>query len=197
MLSKSQPRWLPLHIWSQLVVEMTLGDVDDAMTGTALDWELRDVALLGTCLHVDSSVTSEYHRHIDMGNKLTIPYTSVVSTRHIVNSSEFSISLSRSLSRLKQIYFVLVSNAGNKIPAIDHEQRVAADTMANDTLSLQFQVGSAKFPDNPCEGVAEAYYRLQQAVGVATNHENMSISPAKFMNNEAVFGIDFERAGDE
>ena len=74
---------------------------------------------------------------------------------------------------------------------------MAADTLANDTLSLQFQVGSAKFPDNPCEGVAEAYYRLQQAVGVALNHDDMSITPAKFMGNEAVFGVDFERCGNE
>ena len=91
-----------------------------------------------------------------------------------------------------------MSNAADKIPAIDHGQPVDPATLAYDSLSFQFQVGSAKFPDNPCEGVAEAYYRLQQAVGVAlSSHEDLSITSTKFMNNEAVFGVDFERAGDE
>ena len=86
----------------------------------------------------------------------------------------------------------------DKIPAIDHQQPVGPATLANDSLSFQFQVGSAKFPDNPCEGLAEAYYRLQQAAGVALhNHDDMSITPAKFMGNEAVFGVDFERCGNE
>ena len=43
-----QQRWPPLHIMSQLVVELTLGAAGDALTNAGLDWELRDVALLGT-----------------------------------------------------------------------------------------------------------------------------------------------------
>ena len=38
--------------------------------------------------------------------------------------------------------------------------------------------------------------RLKQAVGTAYNHEDFSIVPNKFMSNEAVFGIDLEKAGD-
>ena len=52
------------------------------------------------------------------------------------------------------------------------------------------------YPDNPCAGVAEAHLRLTRAVGTAYNHEDFSIVPNKFMNNEAVFGIDLERSGD-
>ena len=45
--------------------------------------------------------------------------------------------------------------------------------------------------------MTEAYYRLQQAAGVALNHDDMSITPAKFMGSDAVFGVDFERCGNE
>ena len=98
-----QQRWLPLHILSQLVVEMVSGDAADAFAEPKADWELRDVSPLGTCVHMDSSVTTQYHQHIDMGNKLTIPYTSVIGTRCIVASSDVSVALSRSLSRLNQV----------------------------------------------------------------------------------------------
>ena len=81
--------------------------------------------------------------------------------------------------------------------AVDHTQNVVAADLSDDTLSFQFQVGSAKPPDDACEGVAEAFYRLQQAVGMALNHDDMSITPAKYMDNEAAFGVDFERCGNE
>ena len=96
-----QTRWLPLHILSQLVVEMTLGPATQAFLEARASFNLSDVALLGTCLHVDSSVTEVYNRHILADGKLPIPYQSVIGSRHIVNGSEFTLSLSRSLSMLK------------------------------------------------------------------------------------------------
>ena len=46
-------------------------------------------------------------------------------------------------------------------------------------------------------GCWEAYYRLQQAIGVALNHDDISITPDKFVGNEARFGLDLERCGNE
>ena len=83
--------------------------------------------------------------------------------------------------------------------ARDHKQAVTASLvdLASDTMSCQFQIGSAKYPDNACLGVAEAYHRLKQAVGTAFDHGDFSITPLKFMGSQAVFGIDLERAGDQ
>ena len=96
------------------------------------------------------------------------------------------------------MYLVLVPNAapGNK-PAVNHKQNVNADNLDDetDTLSFQFQIGSAKYPDNPCEGVGEAYFRLQQAIGVAYNHDDIGITPDEFIGYSAVFGCDLERCG--
>ena len=90
--------------------------------------------------------------------------------------------------------------------ARDHKQ-VVASTMVQgattpvdldtDKMSFQYSIGSAKYPDNACLGVAEAYHRLKQAVGTAFDHEDFSITPGKFMNAQAVFGIDLEKAGDQ
>ena len=99
-----QHRWIPLHIVSQLVVELTLGDATQAFNEPNANWSLSDVTLLGTCLHVNSHVTDVYHKHIESGqNKLPLPFQSIVSSRHVVNNGEFTISLSRSLNMLKQL----------------------------------------------------------------------------------------------
>ena len=190
-----QHRWLPLHILSQLVVELTLGPALNAFTPANANWSLSDVALLGTCLHVDSSVTMQYHQHIDGGNKLAIPYQSIVASRHIVNQPEFTISLSRSLSRLKQLYFVLVANADNPTNAFKQRiQAIANFDLSTDIVSFQVQVGSAKFPDNECIGVGESYFRLLQACGHEKDKDDIDISLADYVGDTAIFGIDFEKS---
>ena len=88
--------------------------------------------------------------------------------------------------------------AGGKA-ARDHKHVVASATgvqgatpvdLDTDKMSFQVSIGSAKYPDNACLGVAEAYHRLKQAVGTAFDHGDFSITPLKFMGSQAVFGID-------
>ena len=69
--------------------------------------------------------------------------------------------------------------------------------LTNDTMSFQVQVGSQRFPDNECVGVSESYFRLLQALGHEKHHEGNSVTPAHFVSTSAVFGIDFEKAGNE
>ena len=58
-------------------------------------------------------------------------------------------------------------------------------------------IGSSKFPDNECVGVSEAFFRLMQACGHEKDHDDISMGPAQFVTTSAVFGIDFEKAGNE
>ena len=93
---------------------------------------------------------------------------------------------------------VLVRN-GEK-PIANHRQRVAnldQVNMTNDTMGFQVTIGSSKFPDNECVGVSEAFFRLMQACGHEKDHDDISIGPAQFVTTSAVFGIDFEKAGNE
>ena len=69
--------------------------------------------------------------------------------------------------------------------------------LTTDNMSFQVQIGSQKFPDNECIGVSEAYFRLIQASGHEKDHDDISISPSEFVGTKAIFGIDFEKAGNE
>ena len=64
-------------------------------------------------------------------------------------------------------------------------------------MSFQVQVGASKYPDNECLGVSESYFRLLQACGHEKTGDDISISPSQFVGHRAIFGIDFERAGNE
>ena len=70
-------------------------------------------------------------------------------------------------------------------------------SLVHDRMSFQVQIGSQKFPDNECVGVSEAFFRLIQACGHEKDYDDIAISPTEFVGSRAVFGIDFEKAGNE
>ena len=105
-----QRLWLPLHLTYQLVIELTLGPAAQPLSGaanTSSQFDLSGVSLLGTCLHVGSAISAGYHQHLDAGRPLPIPLQSLSGTKHVVTQSNFTLSLSRSLSRFKQIFCML------------------------------------------------------------------------------------------
>ena len=88
--------WAPLHLISNCVIELTLGDRLNAFKGGASDsYDLSDVSLLGTCPHVDSAISVGYHTHLDAGLHVPIVYQAVAGIKHIVTNPPFSINVAR------------------------------------------------------------------------------------------------------
>ena len=203
-LFKSAGKMIPLHLLQGLVVELTLGDALQAIatTGTTVvsqAWDISDVSLCANCLAVNSAISVQYHNHLSQGLDMPISFSSVVGTRHISVTNSFTLSLARSLTHLKQLYFVMVSTAVGNKEVKDFKINVEGTgvNMARDAFNWQVQVGSQRYPDFPVIGAAETYHRLLQAAGVANNSDDISITPASFVNTGAVFGINFEKLGDQ
>ena len=105
----SQDKWLPLHLISSgIVMEFELDDADTAFNETGVSYEITDVKLFATLHTIDSALANSYASHVLKGNPLHLHYTSVVSSRHLVNGSSFSISLVRGFTRLKQCSIISV-----------------------------------------------------------------------------------------
>ena len=62
---------------------------------------------------IDSALANSYASHVLKGNPLHLHYSSVVASRHLVTGSNFTISLVRGFTRLKQ-FFVVFVKAGDK-----------------------------------------------------------------------------------
>jgi hypothetical protein len=195
-----QRLWLPLHLTSQLVIELTLGPAVQSLSGganTSNDFDLSDVSLLGTCLHVDSAISAGYHQHLDAGLPLPIPFQSLIVTKHVVTQPNFTLSLSRSLSRIKQIFFCLIRTNVPQVTGFTAKANATHIDDEADNMSYQVQIGSSKFPDNPAEGVGEHYTRLMQALGKQLDHDNIALTPAVYLGSKPIYGIDLERCGNE
>ena len=106
---------IPLHLISGITVELTLGDAGQAFDTThAPNWDLSDVSILASCIRVNSTISAQYQNHFAQGLEMPISFTSVVGTMSVAVQNTFTLSLARSLTHLKQLFFVCDCFDGNK-----------------------------------------------------------------------------------
>ena len=110
----NQEKWIPMHLLSGgLILEFELDDADVAFDESSVSFEITDVKLFATLHTIDSALANSYASHVLKGNPLHLHYSSVVGSRHLVNGSNFTISLVRGFTRLRQCFIVFVK-AGTK-----------------------------------------------------------------------------------
>ena len=104
---------------------MELGDASTAFNEAKANWVVQDVSLLGTLHTIDSALANNYASHVLKGNPLHLHFSSVVASRHLItNGSNFTISLVRGFTRMKQCFIVLVKNGQKKTFIAEKRRRV-------------------------------------------------------------------------
>ena len=62
-----------------------------------------------------------------------------------------------------------------------------------DDFTWQISIGSRKWPERPCRGIAEHFMRLRQAAGSFYGSSDHSISPADYANGCYILGNNFDK----
>ena len=192
-----QEKWLPLSLISGLVIEIEITSTpSECFAEAGANWDIEDVYLSATCMNVDSALHSSYAAHVLSGKPLHLNFQSIAVTRHILTAAQFTLSLARNYTRLKQVYVTLHSSATAK-PVKDFSHPIGANgvTTANDTLQYQLTIGTNRWPERPVAGLGETFMRLKQAAGIFLGNEDISILPTDFHNAKAVYAIDLEKVG--
>ena len=105
---------MPLHLVSGgLIPGFELDDADTAFNEAGVSFQIENVKLFANLHTIDSALANSYASHVLKGNPLHLHYSSVVASRHLVTGSNFTISLVRGFTHLKQCFVVFVK-AGEK-----------------------------------------------------------------------------------
>ena len=193
----SQSKWLPLHLISGgLVVELELEDVGVAFA-EATPFIITDTHLMANLHEIDSSLANSYASHVLRGGPLHIHYSSVVSSRHLVSGSSFSLNLVRGFTRLRQVYMCFIETSDvTKKKARDFKSPVSANFVtAGDDFSVQLTIGSRKWPERASLGVGQTFMRLRQAAACFYGTDDVSLSVGGYTSNQFIYGVDLEKAG--
>jgi len=64
-------------------------------------------------------------------------------------------------------------------------------------LQWQLQIGSKMIPEYPCRSLAETFYQLKKALGIAGSaFHSIDLTPSKYMNDHFIIGCDCEKVLD-
>ena len=119
------------------MLEFELDDADTAFVEANVNYEITDVKLFANMHTVDNARANSYAVHVLNGNPLHIHFSSVVASRHLVNGNDFSISMVRGFTRLKQCLFVFITAGGKPTRQFHSPFNQAYDT---DTGNFEWQV---------------------------------------------------------
>ena len=181
-------KWMPMSLVSGgLVIEMELSaDVDQAFDNTNTpNWELKDVSMLCSMRTIDSSLANSYAKHMLSGNSINFHTKSMVTTKHLITKSTFTIPIVRGFSRLCQVYMTLHKRSvSTEKPILGFYSPVnnAALSTTSDVATFQLSIGSRRWPERPSDSIGEQWLRLREAAGVAYGESEISILPTDFIN---------------
>ena len=182
------------------MIEMELSaDVDQAFDpNNTPNWELKDVSMLCSMHSVDSSLANSYAKHVLSGNSINFHTKSMVTTKHLITGSTFTIPIVRGFSRLCQVYMTLHKRSvSTEKPVLDFYSPVnnAALSTTSDVATYQLSIGSRRWPERPSDSVGEQWLRLREAAGVLYGESEISILPTDFINRKAIVAWDLEKVG--
>ena len=61
-------------------------------------------------------------------------------------------------------------------------------------LQWQIQIGGKMFPEYPCQSLAESFYQLKKAMGIAGSaFHSLDITPTQYRNDKFILGLDTEK----
>ena len=177
----SQSKWLPIR-YCPVTIELELvsnaADPIVAATGafvstTSVDWEIEDVQLKADLCTLDNAVDNQIADHLLSGKPLPINFQTYISQSQILaaaQSSNFSVNVSRAVTRLARVFIGLGGPENPTAPDVRSKpwntffNPMDGDHTPARELEYQVQIGSKLFPEYPVQSSSEAFAQLNKAV---------------------------------
>ena len=224
-----QPKFLPLR-YLPLTIELTL--VDDsslpivstvttnraggaaasnfADANTSKSWQIQNAMVKCDLITLDSGLNESYAKVLEEGKKLTINYNTFVSQiQTIAGQTNIQVSLTRSLTRLKSVFYSLIKDY-----TATGRAQMATSKPWNDFFSpmspnvtngilnynedgeyeTQLAIGSKVFPEYPIRSHRESYYQLNKTLGMRANElHSFNIKGPEYHKTKMIVAIDTEK----
>ena len=192
--------------------------VDDAIVGideartfkaanTSTSWQIQDIRVVCDLVTLDSALQNSYAEHVLSGKPLPINYGSYITQFQSLSSTDFAVSVTRAVSRLKSVFITF--NGVNDNTTDKRMFHKAFNTFLhpmtgsdyvgglydyNEELQWQLQIGSKMFPEYPCRSMAETFYQLKKALGIhGSAFHSVAITDEQYRNDHFIIGVDTEK----
>jgi len=155
-------------------------------------------------ISIDSAVDNPFTEILMSGRHLPIHFTSVVTGSQIIRDIKTDIHVSRSLTRLKAIFVMLLKstpgatgtngyNGSTEAEELLHPMDAGTSYDVTKELEMQIQIGSKCFPTHPIRSLSESFSHLHKTMGLHFSSGALNIQRASYRKNFFIAAIDLER----
>ena len=176
-------------------------------SNTSTAWQIQDVRIVCDLVTLDSALQNSYAEHVLSGKALPINYGTYVTQFQTLASSDFAVSVTRAVSRLKSVFINFDGGHGNTTDkSLFHTSfnTFQGPMQGTDDVDGQYdyakelqwqpQIGSKMFPEYPCRSIAETFYQLKKALGIhGSAYHSVAITADQYRNDHFIIGVDTEK----
>ena len=165
-------------------------------------FQLSAIVGLWDAITLDSALQERYFQQLAYGQTL-LWQGSMWDTHEVFiplnTSGNFAASISKPVSRLMTVLNTFTprltqadKNAGKQY--CNTFQGYGQFPFSRNDLSLQLHLGSTTYPQRPCRGYSEAFYRLLRSLGVYQSQaHSIAVSRKDFDSNSFAFATNTEK----
>ena len=202
----SQHRYIPLFALGGqgLQIQLSLAPavqsciLSHSGTTYSQSYNLTDIRLLADMVSLSGELQESYNAALLNGTSLKMPiktWECLVNYLPSDSSGSFDVAISKNYTRLATLFAVF-----NQNPPADNSGKAKVvntnyfPTASSEDLSYHLALGSRRIPDNDVRGTSEAWYRLQNALGLYNSlSHSTSVDEDSFKSDCFAIGIDCEK----
>lgn len=192
----SQGKMLPLSLLGSLVLELEVGEADDAFSGTGNDWSILQPRLLASVLTLDNALQNSYAKHVLDGKALPIAMHGLYSIKSAVGANDqtqFTLPITRGFTRLSTVYISFSGNTDKEVTTFRHPINGAVQSTTTDTFRYHIKIGAERTPDFDVDSVGEQFYRTRMASMIHHGTDSFGISSQQFKTTKGIFALNLEK----
>jgi len=183
-----------------LVLELELGEMNDAFMGEENEWYITRPRLIADVLTLDQALQNSYSKHLLDGKLLPFSMHGLYSIRATVpaGSNLYSLPIVRGFTRLSTVYIsFFIENTGKwtrtfASPMLRGDL-ASPNTTQDDDTEWWLTIGGERFPEFNVECHKESYHRLRVAQLMHQGTDSCSITPLQFQTYTHILGMNLEK----
>jgi hypothetical protein len=181
-------RYMPI----QLEFELVSSSADVITSGN--NFLIEDVELKCDVFSLDNAMDNDFANFLNHGGIIPYPMADYITMSQVVNSNDFTISMTRAFTRIKSVFITFLPTNGSESSDFYHKFGGDEDADPDTHYQVYLQIGSKKWPELPMKSSSECFYNLRKSIGLHGNaFQAVDINSIEYIKEQFIIGLDLEK----
>jgi hypothetical protein len=189
-------RYMPIQLEFEVV------SVKNDVLSSGTNFTINDVELKCDVFTLDNALDNDFATFLNSAGIIPYHISDYITMSQVVNSNDFTISMTRAFTRIKSVFITFLNDTGNETTDFYHrlggrEDDHGGAVYPQSQYEVYLQIGSKKWPEQPMKSASECFYNLRKSIGLHGNSfQAVDINSEEYVRNKFIIGVDTEKSLD-